>query len=159
PSSWETAAARAAVAGALVVNLPPALVQIGVGLFVIWSVFLSPPPWLRRFPMMTGAFSSFLTMFFGATGPFVATFTKSLKLDRHGHVATHGAMMSAQHLLKTAMFAILGFAAAMIAAGAVGTTLGRLVLNRMSDCRFRLALDVVLILLSLRLIWGGLSML
>lgn len=152
-----------AVGGAVAFNLPPAAVQVGVGLFVIWSVFLKPPRWLNRFPVFTGAFSSFLTMFFGATGPFVATFTKSLMLDRHRHVATHAALMSVQHFLKTLMFGILGFAfgpwlgfcIAMIVAGALGTLLGRLILDRISDQRFRIALDTILVLLSLRLIWQG----
>ncbi|MDZ4135857.1 MAG: TSUP family transporter, partial [Paracoccaceae bacterium] len=150
--------------GALVVNIPPYLVQIGIGGFIIWSVFSRPPAWLRRFPVLTGAISSFLTMFFGATGLFVANFTKSLTLDRHGHVATHAALMGVQHLLKTVAFGFLGFVflpwlgfiAGMILAGFAGTLVGRAVLNRISDARFRMALDVVLVLISARLIWGGL---
>jgi uncharacterized protein len=154
-----------AAGGAFAVRLPPGMVQVGVGLFVLWSVALRPPAWLRRFAFLTGVFSSFLTMFFGATGPFVATFVKSLGLDRHGHVATHGAMMAVQHALKTAMFAALGFAfgpwigfcAAMICAGAIGTFLGRFVLDRMTDRRFAVALNVILVLLALRLIWQGVT--
>jgi uncharacterized membrane protein YfcA len=153
--------------GAVAPNLSPAVVQMGVGLFVLWSVFMKPPRWLSRIPLVTGVVSSFLTMFFGATGPFVATFTKSLALDRHRHVATHGAMMSVQHLLKTLMLSFLGFAfapwigfiGAMIICGALGTFLGRLILDRISDKRFRLALDITLVVLSLRLIWSGSSML
>jgi uncharacterized membrane protein YfcA len=114
-------------------------------------------------PLVTGALSSFLTMFFGATGPFVATLTKSLALDRRGHVATHATLMTIQHLLKTIMFGFVGFAfapwlpltAAMIGAGAVGTFLGRKVLDRLSDNVFRLALDAILVLLALRLIVQG----
>ena len=151
--------------GALTVNLPPALVQIGVGLFVLWSTFRKPPRWMAGQPAISGAISSFLTMFFGATGPFVATFTKSLALNRHGHVATHATLMTIQHLLKTLTFGVLGFAfapwlgfiVAMIVAGAVGTFLGWQILDRLSDERFRIALNIVLILLSLRLIWGGME--
>lgn len=153
--------------GMIAFNLPPAIVQIGVGAFVIWSIFLTPPRWLSQIPIVTGMLSSFLTMFFGATGPFVATFTKSLKLDRHRHVATHGHLMTIQHLLKTVMFGFLGFAfapwlgfiVAMIVAGAIGTLLGRLVLDRLSDTRFRFALDAILFLLSVRLIWAGMGQL
>lgn len=156
-----------AAGGAIAFNLPPAIVQIGVGLFVIWSVFVHPPRWLREIPVLTGAVSSFLTMFFGATGPFVATLSKSLALDRHRHVATHGAFMTIQHLLKTFMFGFIGFAfgpwlgftIAMIVAGAIGTLLGRLVLNRISDQRFRLALNVILVVLALRLIISGMVVL
>lgn len=155
------------VGGMLVVNMPPAYVQIGVGLFIIWSIFTQPPQWMRRWPVVTGWVSSFLTMFFGATGPFVATYTKSFGLPRHGHVATHSALMTVQHLLKSIAFGFLGFAfapwaafiALMILAGLIGTAVGRLVLNSLTDTYFRRALDFVLLLISLRLIWSGIGML
>ena len=157
-------AAGALAGGMLVVNLPPAVVQIGVGGFIIWSVLGRAPGGLRDWPFAVGAVSSFLTMFFGATGVFVATFTKSLLLPRHAHVATHATLMTVQHGVKTAAFGALGFAfgpwlpfvAAMIALGFAGTVAGRLVLNRMDDRRFKRALDLVLLVLSVRLVWGGL---
>ena len=167
---WFTVGALLGVAlgAALVVNIPPALVQIGVGLFIIWSVLARPPAWLRRWPvvtraLVTGAASSFLTMFFGATGPFVAAYTRALELGRHGHVATQAALMTVQHLLKTLAFGFLGFAfgawagfaVAMILAGLLGTWAGGLVLNRLSDARFRRALEILLVLIALRLIWAG----
>jgi uncharacterized membrane protein YfcA len=109
--------------------------------------------------------SSFLTMFFGATGLFVANFTKSLALPRQNHVATHATLMTLQHLLKVLAFGLLGFAfapwagfiGAMILSGVAGTLAGRVLLERMSDHGFKRALDVVLILISLRLIWSGVS--
>ena len=151
--------------GAIVVSLPPAWVQIGVGSFVIWSVLSRPPKALKNWPFLVGMLSSFLTMFFGATGLFVATFTKSQNLPRHSHVATHAALMTAQHGVKTVTFGLLGFAfahwwafiAAMIVAGFLGTIAGKSLLNRIDDRRFRLALNTVLILLSLQLIHAGLS--
>lgn len=155
-----------AVAGGLVVvELPASIVQIGVGGFVIWSVFMKPPAWLKRWPAITGAVSTFLTMFFGATGLFVANYTKSLALGRHAHVATHAALMTVQHMLKVVVFGLLGFAfgewglfiLAMILAGVTGTLSGKLALNRLSDLNFRRALDVVLVLISLRLIWSGIQ--
>ena len=155
----------AAAGGAIVINLPPAWVQIGVGVFVIWTVVARPPEGLRDWPVLVGAVSSFLTMFFGATGLFVAAFTKAQNLPRHAHVATHAALMTVQHGVKTLAFGLLGFAfapwwafvAAMIVAGFAGTMAGKLLLNRIDDHRFRLALDAILILLSVRLIWGGVS--
>lgn len=151
--------------GAIAVELPPGLVLIGVGAFVLFSVLARPPEWLARHGWLTGIVSSFLTMFFGATGPFVATYVKSLDLERQAHVATHATFMSLQHGLKILAFGLLGFAfaqwlafmAAMIGAGFLGTLAGRRVLVRMSDRGFKRALDVVLILLSLRLIWQGIG--
>jgi len=152
-----------AIGGATVVSLPPAIVQIGVGAFIIWTLVTRPPALLRRWGWLTGAISSFLTMFFGATGLFVASFTKSFALDRHAHVATHASLMTVQHGLKTLAFGLLGFAfgpwlafiAAMIAAGVAGTLAGRLILTRITDKRFRWALDALLLVLSIRLIWAG----
>ncbi|MAC78118.1 MAG: hypothetical protein CML66_08650 [Rhodobacteraceae bacterium] len=155
----------AAVGGVVVVDLPPRYMQIGIGLFVIWSILAKPPKWLARSGWLAGGLSSFLTMFFGATGPFVATYVKSLKLPRHDHVATHAVFMTIQHGLKVIVFGLLGFAfshwalliAALIAAGFAGTYAGRMVLDRMSDHGFRRALDIVLVLISIRLIWSGLA--
>lgn len=155
--------AGAALGGVMAVELPPGLVLIGVGAFVIFSVLARPPAWLRHSAPLAGLVSSFLTMFFGATGPFVATFVKSLQLSRQRHVATHAVMMTLQHGLKILVFGLLGFSfgpwlgfmVAMIASGFLGTLTGRMVLLRMSDRAFKIALDAVLILISLRLIWQG----
>jgi len=154
-----------ALGGVVAVDLPPNLVQIGVGAFVIYSVFAKAPQWLSRWPWLTGGVSSFLTMFFGATGLFVANYTKSLALPRHEHVATHAALMTVQHGLKVLVFGLLGFAfgqwalviAALIGAGLIGTVSGRLVLNRMTDHGFKRALDILLVLIAARLIWAGLT--
>lgn len=147
------------------VELPPQYVQIGVGLFVIYTVVAKAPRWFSRWPLLTGLISSFLTMFFGATGLFVASFTKSHNLPRHAHVATHATLMTLQHGLKVVVFGLLGFAygewiwviLAMIGVGLIGTYAGRLILNRLTDARFGIALNTLLVLISLRLIWQGVT--
>ena len=151
------------IGGSLVVQLEPGWIQMGVGLFILWSVLAKPPAFLRRSGAVTGTVSSFLTMFFGGTGPFVATYVKAQELDRHAHVATHAMFMTLQHLLKTIMFGILGFAfsiwagliALLIAAGVLGTLAGRLMLAKIDDRRFGIVLTVVLSLLAMRLIYAG----
>ncbi len=155
----------AVMGGLVVVELPAAVVQIGIGCFVIWTVFARPPRWLRDLPFVGGLVSSFLTMFFGATGLFVASFTKALGLPRHQYVATHATLMTLQHGLKVLVFGLLGFAFAqwwsvilmMVLSGVAGTWAGRKVLNRIDEQRFLLALNALLVLISLRLIWQGLT--
>jgi uncharacterized membrane protein YfcA len=113
--------------------------------------------------MITGTFSSFLTMFFGGTGPFVATYVKAQKLDRHAHVASHAMLMTVQHLLKTVAFGFLGFAFStwagliglLIVFGLLGTLVGRLLLARIDERRFKLALNAILAVLAARLIYSG----
>lgn len=154
-----------AIGGAIVIDLPPAFVQIGVGAFIIWSVLRKPPQWFVRWPAITGLISSFLTMFFGATGVFVTSYVKSLELGREAHVATQAVLMTLQHLLKIIVFGLLGFAfgpwlgfmAVMIAAGLLGTLAGRQVLRRMNDAVFEKVLSGILLLLAARLIWQGIA--
>ncbi len=149
--------------GMFVVQLDPAIIQIGVGLFILWSILMRPPAFVRRSAGIAGAFSSFLTMFFGATGPFVAAFVKSLELDRMGHTATHATLMTIQHALKTVTFGFLGFAFSLwaglivllILSGFLGTVAGRHVLLRTEEKWFRLALNLVLTVLAVRLIYSG----
>lgn len=149
--------------GLFVVQLEPAFIQISVGLFILWSILLRPPAFFRRSAGLTGAISSFLTMFFGATGAFVAAFVKSLELDRMSHTATHATLMTIQHALKTLTFGFLGFAFSvwaglvvlLVLSGFLGTIAGRHVLMRTDDGRFKLMLNMVLGLLSLRLIYAG----
>jgi uncharacterized membrane protein YfcA len=82
---------------------------------------------------------------------------------RMTHVATHALLMTVQHLLKTVAFGFLGFAfsqwmpliAAMIASGFLGTVVGRHVLVRIDEKRFKIVLNAILIVLALRLIWAG----
>lgn len=158
-------AGGAILGGSLVVSLPPGVVQAGVGLFIVWSVFFRPPRAIRRFAWLTGALSSFLTMFFGATGPFVMAYLRTLDLERHALVGTHATFMTLQHLLKTLVFGLLGFAfapwlpliVAMIASGFLGTLVGRAVLTRTDETRFSLVLNTILLILAARLIWAGLS--
>lgn len=156
--------ALGALAGAsMAVELSPHWVQIGVGAFILWSVVSRPPAFFSRAAAPTGALSSFLSMFFGATGPFVAAYVRALGLERMGVVATHAAFMTTLHLLKTVAFGLFGFAfaaylpliAAMLVAGFAGTLAGRRVLMRLPEARFRMALNAILIALALRLLWIG----
>lgn len=151
--------------GLVVVELQPSLLQLALGCFVLWSIYGRPPNFLQKSAVLNGAVSSFITMFVGGTGPFVATYIKTLNLDRMAHTATHAAFMTIQHLIKTLVFGILGFAfvawlpliAAMIVAGLMGTLLGKRVLLRINDQLFKRVLDAVLTLLALRLIVVGVS--
>ena len=154
-----------ALGGSVAVQLPPHVLKIGIGLFILWSVLTSPPAFMRRSAALAGGFSSFLTMFFGGTGPFVAAYVKTMGFDRMTHVSTHAMLMTVQHLLKTIAFGFLGFAfgpwlvliGAMIGAGFLGTLAGQQVLIRTNEARFKVILNAILILLALRLIWGGAS--
>ena len=156
----------AAVGGVTAVQLPPAVLNIGLAGFILWSVWGPAVATPGRFKVIvTGAFSSFLTMFFGATGSFVSAMVKTMKLGRLEHVATHSACMVAQHAIKVLAFGLLGFnygpyaglVVAMIASGFVGTVVGKHVLVKMKDVTFHRVISVLLSLLALRLFYEGVA--
>ena len=154
----------AAIGGLTVVELDPAILNIGLACFILYSVWAPPLTAPGRFKVVaTGAFSSFLTMFFGATGTFVSAMVKSMRLGRLEHVATHSACMVAQHFIKVIAFGLLGFGygpyvglvVAMIASGFLGTVIGKQVLVKMNDVIFHRVLAVLLSLLAVRLLYEG----
>lgn len=158
----------ATLGGMTVVQLPSGILKIGLAFFILWSV------WGRSIgatgqlaTIGTGMVSSFLTMFFGATGTFVSAMVKTLKLGRMEHVATHSACMVAQHAVKVVVFGLLGFSFApylgliigMVASGFIGTLLGKRFLLKTSDNKFHQILSLLLSVLAIRLIYEGWTLL
>lgn len=154
-----------AAGAAIIIDLPADVILIAVGTFILYTVFLPPPGFLRRSAGIAGGVSSLLSMFVGATGPFIAAYLKAQHFDRTAHVATQAGMMTLQHLLKTFAFGLLGFAFSqwagfitlLIAAGFAGTVAGRHVLARIDEARFRRILDILLTVIAVKLIWDGVT--
>ncbi len=104
--------------------------------------------------------TTILTMFFGATGPFVGAIISPLTKTRHGFVGTFAACMTLQHLIKVTVFGFLGFAfgpwlwlmIAMIVTGFMGTLAGSMLLGRMPETTFRMGFRTVMTLLALNLV-------
>jgi uncharacterized membrane protein YfcA len=157
--------AGVALGGVLFINIPPWAVQGGIALFILWSVFGKMPVLGRKSLAFGGIVSAFLTMFFGATGVFIATMVKSMNLPTLQHVGTHGLMMAWQHFLKFIAFGLLGFAYGpyvpliilTIISGQLGTIVGKHMLVKIGDRYFKPVLNTILTLLAIRLLWQGLE--
>ncbi len=143
--------------------LPERILLGLLGVFILVMVHVPKPrlPGLAESGLfLGGAVSSVITMFVGATGPFVQAMLLPLGLDRKGQIATHAVMMSLQHLLKTLAFGCIGVAllpwlpltAAMIASGFAGTLLGTHLLEKMPEHMFQLVLKGLLTLIALDLL-------
>ena len=147
----------------VVVQLPPWAVQLALGVFIIWAVFAKLPPIQQRYILLGGVVSSFLTMFFGATGNFIAAMVKSMNLDPVPHVATHSLMMTFQHLAKVLIFGLIGFQfgpymiliIGMLISGFIGTIIGSRFLTKAGGRYFKPVLNTILSLAAARLIWAG----
>ena len=108
PAFLAGAVIGAGLGGATAVNLPPEVVRLAVGVFILWSLVARPPALLKRQGWLNGAISSYLTMFVGASAPFVLVYVKAQELGRMGQVGTHATLMTSQHVLKTMIFGFLG---------------------------------------------------
>lgn len=154
----------ALVGGQLVVTLPVRYLQLILAVFILYTIW-GPRP-LNMLASnygvaIGGSISTLLTMFVGATGPFVAATLRPLGLGKLGQVATMSACMVVQHALKVLVFGLLGFSfapylpliAAMIGLGFIGTIVGRNILLKVSEGMFVFWLNVVLTFLAIRLLW------
>lgn len=156
-----------AAAGApFVTRLDDAALKVALGLFIIAISWARMPALARGGPKLFaagGLVTTFLTMFFGATGPLTAAFFEKTLGDRRQYSGTHAAAMTAQHAFKIAAFGFAGFAfsawlplaGAMIAAGFAGTIAGSNLLLRITEAKFRLAFRILLTLLALDLVRRG----
>ncbi len=154
----------------LLVSLSPAVIYFSVAFFILYLCWGPKLPKLVLGPLGTSiaaAFTSFLTLFVGASGPLVAAFIKQLHVCKFTTVATFAVAMSCQHLLKIAVFYQVGFPLlewlpllfCMIMSGAIGTFMGLRMLKYVSDKSFNRTFNLILSGLALRMIWQGYTVL
>ena len=152
------------VLGALfVVAVPERLLLALLGLFILAMAWVPKPriPGLASTGLIVGGgLSTFITMFVGATGPFVQALLLPLKLEKRQLIATHAACTTLQHLLKVLAFGLLGFSfadwlplvAAMILSGFVGTVAGTRLLEKLPERWFQITIKVALTVVGLDLL-------
>jgi uncharacterized protein len=150
--------------GAYLFAQMPERVLLGVlGVFILLMVYMPKPriPGLAASGLVLGgAASSVLTMFVGATGPFINALLLPYGLNRKGIIANQAVMMTLQHALKVIAFGFIGVAlldwiwlmAAMIASGFAGTVLGTRLLDKLPEKLFQLILKVLLTLIAFDLL-------
>jgi len=158
----------AILGGQIVVSLPVDVLRVVLGGFILYSVWGPKFTSKSKGPqtiLTGGLLSTLLTMFVGATGPFILALLKALELPRFALVATNAACMVIQHLLKVIVFGVLGFAygpyllliVLMITMGFVGTIIGKKILLTVDEEKFQIGVNVILTLLALRLLVTSLT--
>ncbi len=157
------------LASLFLVQLPTSTLQLTIAgfiLFLCWGPKVPAMALGRVGTFFAAGFSTFISMFVGATGPLVAAFVKQQHSgDRFRTVANFAACMSLQHLTKAFVFGAAGFMfkewlgliILMILSGAVGTWIGLRLLKRMSNEHFTLIFNGLLTLLAVQLVWQALS--
>jgi uncharacterized membrane protein YfcA len=154
----------AAAGGSVVVQLPEPMLKAVIALFILYAIWGPMRFGMSRFgPVrlaVAGGVSTFVTMFIGATGPFVISVLAPRLPERRALIGTHAGCMTMQHTLKIIVFGLLGFAfgpwipllAAMVAAGFLGTLLGSKILHWAPEAVFRKFLKIILTALAANLL-------
>ena len=154
----------AGTGGMIAVELPEHALEAGIGLFVLWIVWGRAPKLghaRKRAMAAAGFIATFLSMFFGASGPIGGAVLSTLGLSRHQFVANQAITALIMHVLKIAAFGLLGFAfapwlgliALMIASGFLGTLAGSHLLGRMNEVVFKQTFRFVMTLLAGNLLY------
>lgn len=148
----------------LVFGLPERVLRLSIAGFILftqWGPKVSLPLG-RWFYALAGGLSMVLTLFVGASGPFMtAILAKVPQFSRQALIATAGACMTLQHSGKVLIFGLGGFdygawlplMAAALMAGFAGTVLGTRLLKRFDEAFFRSGLRWMLSALAVWLIF------
>jgi uncharacterized membrane protein YfcA len=165
--AWYAPALGAGVAvAALVWQGDLAWFRPAIGVFIlVFLVVRRKQPKLRKLPLWlyapVGLVTGFLTLFIGATGPFIAPFFFRDDLDKEQIIATKAICQTVGHLLKLPAFLAIGFdyipylplLGVLLLCTIAGTLVGRQVLERISERTFGIVFEVVLGGIALLLIF------
>jgi uncharacterized membrane protein YfcA len=133
-------------------------------LLMIWAPALKDRLNLPGRFFSLGIFQGILTLFVGATGPLNSPFLLREGLSRDRLVVTHGALMTALHLIKVLTFGLLGFVFSpyapliigMIVSVSLGSYVGTRIRSKVSEETFLKLFKAAVTLLALRMILKGL---
>ncbi|HEX4917441.1 MAG TPA: sulfite exporter TauE/SafE family protein [Limnobacter sp.] len=150
----------------LVLWVPTWIGQVVLGIFILLATWRTQ--WLKLQQWQawaSGAITTGLSLILGATGPLVMSVLPKGQWQREVVVGTHGMAMVIQHGVKLIAFSGLSFSALdhwpLLLAIAIATLAGNLagarLLSRIPERMFSKALDWVLSLLAMRLIYQGIQ--
>ena len=153
-------------------SIAPDHLRLVIGLFVLAATWAPARFWTagrsETSPMVfvaLGGVVGFLNTTVGAAGPLAGPFFRNLGLSRRGVVGTFSACQTVGHVAKILVFLAVGFAfltyvplIALLSVGViVGTWVGSLLLERISDRGFGMLYRVVLTGVALGLVWEGIA--
>lgn len=161
----------AAWLGALIFEyLNPSLLKILVGIFILISIipmkFTPKGEPHRSTFVIIGALSGFLGIFVGAIGPAVVPFFNRLKLSRNGILSTKSAGQMLLQLSKIIAFsgaagvnylALKDNIGILVLGTLIGVAISIPIGKKLSDEKFNLAVNLLLGLISLKVLIEGIG--
>jgi uncharacterized membrane protein YfcA len=168
-AAYATLMLPAAWAAAMIFEyINPSILKILVGIFILVSIipFKFKPkdePGLKTFVIL-GAFSSFFGVFVGSIGPAVTPLIKSLKINREGKISTKAAgpmLLKVSKIIAFTGAAGVNFLALKDHVGLLvfgtlfGVAISIPISKKISDQKFDLAVNVLLGLISIKVLFEG----
>jgi uncharacterized membrane protein YfcA len=141
------------VLGAMKFGQLKPLIGIWILVFLVWRrkkpTLRQPPLWVYA-PL--GLATGFISVFVGATGPFLAPFFLRDDFNKEEIIATKAVCQAAVHLFKIPVFMSVGFdfsaelpfLASMVVAVVLGSLLGKRLLRQLSQAVFMKVFEAVL---------------
>jgi uncharacterized membrane protein YfcA len=145
------------------VTLPETVIAVVVGVFMLGAVWFPPIGWRPRFRhpfFLVGVVHSFLSALFSFGGVMQPLMMRT-RLDKMQVVATLAVSLLAMNVFKLGGYAAFGFdfrpyallIALSVLAGVAGSGLGRRIVERLPEERFRLVFKLIMTVLALQLFY------
>lgn len=157
-----------AVAGIFIFNmLDKNIIKLLLGVFILAVTWLPKSKTERTSSFVlflpVGVISGFIGIFFGAIGPFIATFFIRKDIIKEQLVATKAACQAIGHTLKVVLFGLIGINVfsnwqlllALGIAVILGTMIGKKLLGKLSDKAFKRIFKTLLTIIALRIVILG----
>lgn len=155
------------LASQIVIEIPEEYFKIFLGSFILLMTWM---PKFKRAPRIKGKFfilgfvATFISIFVGATGPFIAPFFLREGLVKEKLVATKAACQAFLHFFKVSAYLVIGFqlgehiplTAGLIAVVILGNYIGKKLLKKISDQSFVVSLKILISCLALLIIYKAL---
>lgn len=157
----------AAIGSLIYISMPETFMAFMLGTVMLWFCWIPPsrsrPEWATRIPIpyfWIGIVHTFLSTVAGVGGLFQSLMINS-GMNKQGIIATIAGTLLFMSAFKTIAYGVAGFdylpyllvIALSWLTGYLGTMLGRLCLERVSDRLFRYFIQGMVTLFSIRLYW------
>lgn len=157
------AALGAFAASHFILNIPQNTFQIIIAIAIL---IMTWKPKIKNFPRIKGQFffvgaiASFLSLFVGAIGPFIAPFFLHVGLKKNNIVATKASCQFPTHAFKVVAYVLTGFLigpwikilAIVVPLVFLGNWIGKQLLGRIPEKSFRLIFKIVITILVVRML-------
>jgi len=161
------ALAGAFIGARIYIELPDTVIALAIGMVMLVAIWLPNVSWrprLRHPWAIVGFFHSLLSTLF-AYGAVLHAVILHTGLKRQQVVGTLGGCLSGMSIFKIVGYASFGFhyspyyhvIAAAVAVSLIGTAIGKMIVDKLSEQKFRFIFRALITVTALRLLYVGVS--